>query len=114
MHNAAISYRLTVGEVIAFVVDLFGLCQKQLNNGVIIEIVPELPTMNMQLYMMKKAKKERIDSVYSYISYRKFDSRLLLASLRIEILFKGLQWFLFTYLSIILTSKFAYKLPKIK
>jgi hypothetical protein len=67
MHNAVISYHLMVGELIAFAVDLFGSYQKQLNNGVIIEIGLELPTMNMQLYMMKRVSKERIDSAYSYI-----------------------------------------------
>lgn len=114
MHNVAISWHSMVGEAIAFAVDLSGLHQKQLNNGVIIEIVPELPTMNMQSYMMKKAKKGRTDSVYSYIFYLYLTRHLLLLSIRIEFLCKSSVWFAFTYLSIILTSKFADKLPKIK
>jgi len=114
MHNVAISCHSMVGEAIAFAVDLSGLYQKQLNNGVIIEIAPELPTMNMQSYMMKKANKGRTDSVYSYIFYLYLTRHLLLLSIRIEFLCKSSKWFLLTYLSIILTSKFAYKLPKIK
>lgn len=67
MHNAAISCHSMVGVVIAFAVDLCGLYQKQLNNGVTIGIAPEQPTMSTQSYMRKKANKERIDYVYSYI-----------------------------------------------